>query len=79
MPGPAALPFFFAVASGNPVQNLHVEIVDDGIGLPRDHKTGIGLVSMRERAEEVGGHFLIESSSGQGTRVVAELPLAEVE
>jgi signal transduction histidine kinase len=32
---------------------------------------------MRERAEEVGGAFLIESSPGQGTRVFAGLPLAK--
>jgi signal transduction histidine kinase len=56
---------------------LELEIVDDGIGLPGDHKAGIGLISMRERAEEVGGAFLIESSPGQGTRVFAGLPLAK--
>jgi signal transduction histidine kinase len=32
---------------------------------------------MRERAEEVGGSFQIESTPHQGTRVIAHLPLPE--
>ena len=68
----------FTLLSANHSQQLHLEIVDDGIGLPDDHRAGIGLISMRERAVEVGGHFLVESSPGRGTRVVADLPLAEI-
>jgi signal transduction histidine kinase len=68
----------FAINSGNHSQSLHLEIVDDGIGLPEGPKTGIGLISMRERAEEVGGNLLIDSSARQGTRVVADLPLVDV-
>lgn len=30
-----------------------VEICDNGVGLPADHGIGIGLHSMRERAEEL--------------------------
>ncbi len=58
-------------------RKLHLEIVDDGIGLPENQRAGVGLISMRERAEEVGGHVLIESSPGQGTHVVADLPLVD--
>ncbi|MDX1521858.1 MAG: GAF domain-containing protein [Anaerolineae bacterium] len=36
---------------------------------------GLGLVSMRERAEQLGGQLLIDSTIGQGTRVIARLPL----
>ena len=54
---------------------LEVEIVDDGVGLPDDVRPGIGLVSMRERAAEVGGTFAVEARAGRGTRVVARLPL----
>jgi two-component system NarL family sensor kinase len=68
----------FVLNSTNRAQKLHLEIVDDGIGLPENQKSGIGLISMRERAEEVGGNFLVKSSLGQGTRVVADLPLVEV-
>ena len=36
---------------------LTVEVTDDGRGLPDDPIPGIGLSSMRERAEELGGSF----------------------
>lgn len=53
-------------------------IQDDGRGFdPLTQYGGIGLASMRERAKAVGGHVAIESAPGQGTRIVATLPLAE--
>lgn len=52
---------------------LEVEVTDDGVGLPRDKRPGVGLRSMRERAEELGGLCSIES--GRGTRLRARLPL----
>ena len=57
--------------------NLKMNIRDDGIGLPQERKHGIGLDSMRERAEELGG-WLELSSSLQGTHVCAEIPVAPV-
>jgi signal transduction histidine kinase len=65
----------FDLKSTNHTRKLHLEIVDDGLGLPENQRSGVGLISMRERAEEVGGNLLIESSPGQGTRVVVDLPL----
>jgi signal transduction histidine kinase len=56
-------------------RELRVDIVDDGRGLSHDVKHGVGLSSMRERAEEVGGTFKIDSEPGQGTRVWARIPL----
>lgn len=55
--------------------NLKMEIKDDGVGLPKARSHGIGLDSMRERAEELGGQFEL-SSSPRGTRVCAEIPLS---
>jgi signal transduction histidine kinase len=55
---------------------LQLRIVDDGIGLSKRLKAGVGLNSMRERAEEVGGTFTIESAPQTGTRVVVRFPLA---
>jgi len=52
-----------------------MEILDDGIGLPRELKAGIGLRSMRERAEELGGMLTVEPIPRGGTRVMAILPL----
>jgi signal transduction histidine kinase len=40
------------------------------------HQRGLGLISMRERAIQVGGKLIVESSKDQGTRVLAMLPLA---
>lgn len=54
---------------------LKIEIKDDGIGLARVRSHGIGLDSMRERAEELSGWFEL-SSSPQGTHVCAEIPIA---
>ncbi len=67
----------FKVESNNGGQTLLLEIKDDGVGIPKDRKPSVGLTSMRERAEEVGGTFQIESTPKQGTRVVARLPLSE--
>jgi signal transduction histidine kinase len=53
---------------------LTIEIADDGDGLPPNLRAGVGLTSMRERAEELGGTFAVESRPGGGTRVLARLP-----
>lgn len=54
---------------------LHLEIADDGIGLPDERRAGVGLFSMRERAEELGGACVVERRVEGGTRVAAQLPL----
>ena len=55
---------------------LELEIADDGGGLAPDRRAGVGLGSMRERAEELGGICTIEPGGEGGTRVLARLPLA---
>jgi len=54
---------------------LHLEIRDDGNGLPVDYTPGVGLPSMRERAVELGGRFEIESDPGKGTVLSIRLPV----
>jgi signal transduction histidine kinase len=56
------------------VETLHLEIKDDGRGLPPERRRGVGVASMRERAAELGGHCVVESLSVGGTRVRASLP-----
>jgi signal transduction histidine kinase len=58
---------------------LDIEIHDDGIGLPPGVRTGVGLTSMRERTDELGGTYGIQSLPGQGTCIEARLPLLSVE
>lgn len=53
---------------------LQLEICDDGVGLPANAGTGLGLVSMRERAEELGGEFMAEPVDIAGTRILVKLP-----
>jgi signal transduction histidine kinase len=54
-----------------------VEIRDDGQGFDMNQTFPghLGLHSMRERIEQVGGSFEIESQIGQGTCVKAAVPL----
>jgi two-component system, NarL family, sensor kinase len=59
-------------------EKLILEIVDDGQGLRESLRAGVGILSMRERVEELGGEFQIKSSPGRGTRVHASFPLAGV-
>jgi signal transduction histidine kinase len=54
-----------------------LEIVDDGVGIPSGRSAGVGVSSMNERAEELGGACTVEISPGGGTRVPARLPLAK--
>jgi signal transduction histidine kinase len=58
---------------------LSLSIQDDGCGLPSSRRVGVGLVSMRERAEELGGTWTIEPVESGGTRVLARLPYARLE
>jgi signal transduction histidine kinase len=52
-----------------------VTIEDDGSGFdPRDSGRGLGLISIRERATQLGGTVRIETAPGRGTRVLLELP-----
>ena len=55
--------------------SLTIEISDDGNGLPATPGTGVGIGSMRERAEELGGTFAMESASGHGTRILVTMPV----
>ena len=55
---------------------LNLEVLDDGKGNADDHRTGVGLSSMRERAAELGGSFEIEAVPSGGTRVRASLSFA---
>lgn len=59
-----------------------VTIADDGAGFPaevlgEDFRYRFGLRSMRERVEGLGGSLEIRSSPGQGTQVVARIPLEQ--
>jgi signal transduction histidine kinase len=56
---------------------------DDGIGFDpaagngRSSSLGLGLLSMQERAEQVGGDFALHSQPGQGTTITISIPLTD--
>jgi len=56
-------------------------IADDGIGFDADQELGkgLGLISMVERLESIGGKLTIRSKPGAGTtlEIHAPLPVAE--
>ncbi len=58
-----------------------VQVIDDGGGFDPIEagpgQAGLGLWSMRERAQEIGGDIDIRSSIGNGTQVTISVPLAE--
>jgi signal transduction histidine kinase len=66
-------------------QWIRLEIRDNGCGFDpeqtqqplhrRQGNRGLGLTSMRERAERVGGRLIVESTKDQGTSIFAMLPL----
>ena len=53
---------------------LCLEVQDDGKGLPMKRRAGVGLNSMRERAEELGGRFTITPVPTGGTLLTARFP-----
>lgn len=55
--------------------DLRIEVSDTGAGLAEDRRPGVGLSSMRERAEELGGTFEAGDRPGGGTVVRVRLPL----
>jgi signal transduction histidine kinase len=54
-------------------------IVDDGVGFDVDGAwgRGLGLISVQERIEAIGGTFRIHSSPGAGTRLTVRVPISK--
>lgn len=58
------------------VSDVTIDVSDDGHGFESSGTSGNGrgLKGMKERIEELGGRFVLESASGRGTRVRATVP-----
>ncbi len=56
--------------------SLELDVSDDGIGFADGARPGVGLRSMRERADELGGDFAAGRGAAQGTRIQVRLPVA---
>jgi len=56
---------------------LGLEVADDGRGIGENRGLGVGLSSMRERAEELGGSCVVEDAPSGGAHVLARLPMPD--
>ena len=61
---------------GSP-SGLALTVTDDGVGFDvnANWRKGLGLISMHERLEAVGGSFEVFSTPGVGTRLEYSVPL----
>lgn len=57
-------------------ENVHLSIIDNGIGCPEGGGQGIGVFSMRERALFLKGSFSMLSKPSKGVVIDVNLPLA---
>jgi signal transduction histidine kinase len=57
---------------------LRIVVEDEGTGFDPEQKLeekeGLGLVSVRERIQMIGGSFEVDAAPGEGTRIVIEVP-----
>jgi two-component system sensor histidine kinase ChiS len=66
------------VTGDAPDQQVRLEVTDNGVGFEPNKfgdRGGIGLASMKERAENLGGELVVHSQPGEGTRVTATLDI----
>ena len=67
------------VVVGADAEEVGVEIIDNGHGfdplqLDRTGWPRLGLQTMRERAQAIGGDFEVVSATGEGTRIAVHVP-----
>ena len=63
--------------------NAHIvmSISDDGVGFEAGtgsrsrRRPGLGMVTMRERTQAIGGSFEIDAGSDRGTRITVRVPV----
>jgi PAS domain S-box-containing protein len=64
-----------SLTRGYPCAIMEIEDNGRGISKQKTKTRGLGLVSMRERIEYLGGTFQIKSSPGKGTKVRVKIPI----
>lgn len=54
---------------------IELRVCDNGVGLPAALHHGVGLNSIRQRAEELGGHSVLQNGPDGGAQLAVRLPL----
>lgn len=59
-------------------EEVNISVVDDGQGFdPSQTPRGMGLRSINERVERLGGQFTLDSAPGDGTRLMITIPIKD--
>jgi signal transduction histidine kinase len=56
-------------------ESLLLSVADDGVGVDRSHRGGLGLRGIEERVRELHGETSIRSKAGEGTVLSVRLPI----
>jgi signal transduction histidine kinase len=56
-------------------ETLHLTVSDEGPGWPEPLRAGVGLTSIRERAAELDGEVLLDTTPAGGARLTVRLPV----
>jgi signal transduction histidine kinase len=64
-----------SIAASSTQSTLRIEVGDDGVG-GADAANGTGIRGLQDRVAAIGGTLVTESPLGQGTLVIAEIPIA---
>ncbi|QQK74763.1 PAS domain S-box protein [Salicibibacter cibarius] len=68
-----------SVAVNEDDECIHVKVEDSGIGFEKNQaRSGVGLVSMEERAKSVNGALRLTTAPGMGTTVELQVPLTQI-
>jgi signal transduction histidine kinase len=65
-----------SISLSSTADTVELEVIDDGDGFEEQTPFGVGLSSMRERAEELGGVVVVGRGVERGTRVLARIPVS---
>jgi signal transduction histidine kinase len=55
---------------------VSLEVIDDGVGIPdgKPARRGLGLVTIRERTETLGGTYKLDCCEGEGCKILVTWP-----
>ena len=64
-----------SIAASTTATTLRIEVGDDGVG-GADATKGSGIRGLQDRVAAMGGTLTTQSPAGQGTLIVAEIPIS---